>query len=365
MGDAGFNAIWTASGVDATTYKTNAKLARLKTTTAFPATSTGTSSLYTYGGRSFSIWDANGDLVWDSGSQFEEFFAANYATVFNSDADNTLSASAMVTGLAGRMDGRSDDKGPEPEGIDIGRIGGQTLAFIVLERQGGIMVYDVSNPSAPSFVTYVNPAYAGNTGPGSTDISPEVVHFIPANESPNGEPALIVANELSGTTTMYKVQVASPVAVSSATPAESTVSALPSKTLATTTSFEAGATITGSLAGFDPFESVHIVIASTPQILTTVAANAIGVADFSVTLPSSLEPGTHTLAAFAPVSGLGGRMSVTVGATGGPTQVEAVNDQIPSSLPETGPRLVDVTSTVAFALLVVGGLIRRSRRRTI
>ena len=38
----------------------------------------------------------------------------------------------------------------------IGTIGKRTYAFIGLERMGGIMVYDVTNPIAPVFVDYVN-----------------------------------------------------------------------------------------------------------------------------------------------------------------------------------------------------------------
>ncbi|MEM9173085.1 MAG: hypothetical protein AAGA84_10310 [Pseudomonadota bacterium] len=72
------------------------------------------------------------------------------------------------------FDSRSDDKGPEPEGITWGKVRGKRLAFIGLERVGGIMVYDITNPTAPTFATYVNnrnfsedaeSAAAGDLGP--------------------------------------------------------------------------------------------------------------------------------------------------------------------------------------------------------
>jgi LPXTG-motif cell wall-anchored protein len=118
----------------------------------------------------------------------------------------------MVESMADGADARSDDKGTEPEAVAVGRIGDRQYAFIGLERQGGIMVYDVTDPSAPAFEDYVNLALSelasgGDfTGPGTTDVSPEGVVFVSASSSPNGEPLVIVANELSGTTTVYAVR---------------------------------------------------------------------------------------------------------------------------------------------------------------
>jgi len=148
--------------------------------------------LYAYGARSFSIWDDAGNLVWDSGDQFEQYIAANHPDFFNCD-----------DGLAAEKDERSDDKGPEPEAIVAGKIGANTYAFIGLERQGGIMVYDVSNPTNPVFETFVN-NYNASTGT-MVDIAPEGLIFIPAANSHNGNNMLIVSNEVSGTTTIYEV----------------------------------------------------------------------------------------------------------------------------------------------------------------
>jgi 2',3'-cyclic-nucleotide 2'-phosphodiesterase/3'-nucleotidase/5'-nucleotidase len=122
-------------------------LGRLKITTTLGDTDGDGDfdKLYSYGARSFSIWDEKGELVWDSGDQFEQILAEQLSDDFNSTNDANQS-----------MDNRSDDKGPEPEGITVGTIGDRTFAFIGLERVGGIMVYDVTAPASPTFVTYVN-----------------------------------------------------------------------------------------------------------------------------------------------------------------------------------------------------------------
>lgn len=196
----------------------NAQLGRLNSTTAMPTTDP-IDQLYMWGARSFTIWNTAGEVVWDSGSQFEEYIAENYADYFNTqadiefdpDGDGATTAAEMVASMAEEVDGRSDDKGSEPEAVAVGRIGSRYYAFVGLERQGGIMVYDVTSPTAPVFEDYVNVALdehaAGGafTAPGTTDVSPEGVAFVSATDSPTGKPLVLVANELSGTTTVYEV----------------------------------------------------------------------------------------------------------------------------------------------------------------
>lgn len=145
--------------------------------------------LYSFGARSFSIWSSDVQRVYDSGDQFEQR-TQNLGNVnFNASNDNNT------------LDGRSASKGPEPEGVTVASFASKTFAFIGLERVGGIMVYDVSKPSAPSFVSYVNErnGMAGDRGP-------EGLHFIAAAKSPNGKPLLVVGNETSGTTAIYEVK---------------------------------------------------------------------------------------------------------------------------------------------------------------
>lgn len=155
--------------------------------------------VYAYGSRSFSIWDAQtGEQVFDSANAFELITAMRYGTDFNNNHE--------VNG----GDSRSDDKGPEPEAITIGKINGHTYAFIGLERMGGIMVFDVSNPFAPEYIQYVNDRDFSITPGAMTDagdLGPEGFRFVNAEDSPNGKPLLIIGNEVSGTTSIYQINI--------------------------------------------------------------------------------------------------------------------------------------------------------------
>ena len=164
-------------------------------------------ALYSYGARSFSIFNADtGSIVYDSGSEFETITAQRLGDDFNATNDENGG------------DDRSDDKGPEPEAIEVATIEGTTYAFIGLERVGGIMVYDISNPEAAEFVQYINTRDFGvdiealvDAGDFSAagDLGPESILFISAEDSPSGEPLLVVGNEVSGTTAIFNVEVIS------------------------------------------------------------------------------------------------------------------------------------------------------------
>lgn len=153
-------------------------------------------ALYALGARSFSIWDAAGNLVWDSGDQFEQIIAALYPADFNSTNNEN-----------GSFDNRSDNKGPEPEGVAIATLNGRVYAFIGFERIGGVIVYDITDPTAPEYTTYINNRdFSGDAEAGTAgDLGPEGVLIIPADQSPTGETLLVVANEISGTTSIYRV----------------------------------------------------------------------------------------------------------------------------------------------------------------
>ena len=147
--------------------------------------------LFAIGARSFSIFDADGNLVFDSGNDFEQITAALVPDQFNSN------------GTADSFDSRSDDGGPEPEGVTVGQVGDSTYAFIGLERVGGVMVYDITEPEDAFFVTYVD-----NANPFDTDapfLGPEGLQFISADDSPNGNALLAVGNEVSGSTAIYEI----------------------------------------------------------------------------------------------------------------------------------------------------------------
>jgi LPXTG-motif cell wall-anchored protein len=367
-GDASLSTNW-STGTVSSLLNTNAKLARMNTTNAFP-TKAAFDAIYTYGGRSFSIWNSSGELVWDSGSQLEEIIARDYPLAFNSDSsDAAASALLMVQGQAARIDGRSDDKGPEPEALAVGTIGAQTFAFVGLERMGGIMVYDVSNPTAPSFVRYKNAALEGlalnpanNSTPGSYDVSPEGMVFVPAAASPNAKPMLIVANELSGTTTMYEVRVANPISAPTDAPAAATLTALAEKSItSTTTGLTAGGSITATYSGFVPFETVQLVVASTPTVIATGTANSTGSVTITGTLPAGLTNGAHTLSLFAPVSGIGFNSAITVGSTEAPATPTTIVTV--TNLPATGSdsnQMPFALGIVALGLALIGFKRRRA-----
>lgn len=142
--------------------------------------------LYAYGARSFTIRDANGNVVFDSGDMIEKITAELTPELFNAN-----------DGDPDEFDTRSDAKGPEPESVVIGEVNGDTFAFVGLERAGGgVMVFDISNPHDVEFRQYIRT---------DGDIAPEGLKFISAEDSPTGVPMLVVANEVSGTTSLYEI----------------------------------------------------------------------------------------------------------------------------------------------------------------
>ncbi|WP_407320423.1 choice-of-anchor I family protein [Isoptericola halotolerans] len=163
--------------------------------------------VFAFGGRSFSIWTTDGEQVFDSGDDFERITAEVAPENFNSDHGESS------------FESRSDAKGPEPENMAIGEVDGRTYAFVGLERVGGIMVYDVTDPARAELVQYVNNrdfsvsaedaiddgADAAVTVAAAGDLGPEGLAFIAAEDSPTGEPALAVGNEVSGSTTLYAI----------------------------------------------------------------------------------------------------------------------------------------------------------------
>ncbi len=158
---------------NAASLKTNAKLGRLNVTTTLGDTDSDGDydELYSYGARSFSIWNGlTGELVFDS--------------------KNEVDTKAFELGKY--PDGRSDDKGCEPEGIAIGRTGNNNLLFVGLERANAVMIYDITNPVKPTYLQWLN-----------TGVGPEGVLFISADKSPNGKSILIVSSETDGFVKIY------------------------------------------------------------------------------------------------------------------------------------------------------------------
>ena len=92
-------------------------------------------------------------------------------------------------------------QGPEPEAITTGVIDGKTYAFVGLERNSGIVVYDVSSPAQSRLVQYVAHRHFLEDGEADAaqgaDLGPEYVVFVPAEDSPIANtPLLISTNEV-------------------------------------------------------------------------------------------------------------------------------------------------------------------------
>lgn len=165
--------------------------------------------IITYGGRSMTIFSAPSfgrfRAVRDTDSDLESYTASRFANVFNSNNDDNDS-----------FESRSDAKGAEPEALTLAEIDGKTYAFLGLERQSAIMVYDVTDPRRPAFQAYAsNRFYVDDNGailalPGALaatgDLGPEGIEFISAANSPiAGVPMIAVANEVSGTVTLWRI----------------------------------------------------------------------------------------------------------------------------------------------------------------
>ncbi|XQY90192.1 choice-of-anchor I family protein [Metabacillus sp. HB246100] len=180
------------------------QLGRLLTTSSAPQNMNNKyEAIYSFGARSFSIWDAHTlNQVYDSGSDFENITSTVYGKdFFNSNNDENA------------FDSRSDDKGPEPESVIVGKVQGQNYAFIGLERVGGIMMYDISNPEAPKFTKYFSSRIfttEKDVTLESRDSAPEGLTFIPAEFSPTGQNLLLAAHEITGTIAAYQVGIEVP-----------------------------------------------------------------------------------------------------------------------------------------------------------
>jgi hypothetical protein len=150
-------------------------------------------ALYAYGARSFTIWDTNGLVVFDSGDDFERITASIHGNLFNNNNDEN------------EGDSRSANKGPEPEALTVGQVGDKTYAFIGMERLGGIFVYDVTNPYDAKFVDYVINRDLTEGGDLIGDSAPEGMSFVEATDSPTGNALVIIGNEVSGTVSVWQI----------------------------------------------------------------------------------------------------------------------------------------------------------------
>jgi len=150
-------------------------------------------SLYAYGARSFTIWDSNGLVVFDSGDQIARVTASVHGNAFNNNEDEN------------KGDTRSDDKGAEPEALTLGEVGDRLFAFVGLERMGAIMVFDITNPYDVKFQDYFYNRGLEPSADITGDLAPEGMTFVPAAQSATNEALLIVGNEISGSIAVWEI----------------------------------------------------------------------------------------------------------------------------------------------------------------
>lgn len=156
-------------------------------------------NLYAFGGRSFTIWNQDGKVVFDSGNQLEIITANKFGTDFNNNSAT--------------MEPQYDSpwKGPEPEPLVLGviEVGGEprNYAFLGSEKMGGIWIYDITEPANAEFVTYFNNRNTkiNPRDDVDADLATEGMEFMSADESPTGTPILMLGNETSGTDSIYEI----------------------------------------------------------------------------------------------------------------------------------------------------------------
>lgn len=305
--------------------------------------------LHAFGGRSLSIWTTDGEQVFDSGDELERVTAAAVPEYFNSNHSES------------NLEGRSEDKGPEPENLAIGEVDGRTYAFLGLERVGGVVVHDITDPADVSFVTYLNNRDFSvsmedvvATEPGADavqaalsqagDLGPEGVTFIPAADSGNGLPLIAVGNEVSGTTTLFAVGEA--VAVTPAAPEFTDVAGTGEDTL----------TIP-AVEGVEYLVDGRPVAAGTYPGLGTVVVTAQALPGFVLTDGVDAEWSFTFAAAGTPVPSGDDAPEPTqppaAGADDEDLRDGAAADDAGGSLPSTGAP-VGVAAAAALALLAAG-----------
>jgi hypothetical protein len=154
--------------------------------TELPGVTGGTpadATAYAFGGRGFTIRTSDGTIVFDSGDFIERLLAEKYLELLD--------------------DGRSDNKGPEPEDVKIARVDHRLIMFLGLERanrssEGTILAFDLTdfmpglNGIAPQFLGLIR----------STSLrSPEGLAVF----SEGGRTFLAVADEESRKTVLFEV----------------------------------------------------------------------------------------------------------------------------------------------------------------
>ncbi len=277
--------------------------------------------LHVMSGRSFSIWNATtGTLVFDSKDLIEQIIANHptFSSMFN--VSNSIGTPSLKN--------RSDDKGPEVEGITVKQWNGHTYVFAALERIGGVMVFNVDNPQNPVYVGYANNRSAAN--PNGPDLGAEGIVVIDAVDSPNGQALVLLANEVSSTLSIYQLN---------------------------TCAVASGATIASSSTTICAGQAASLTINALPNCNYQWLLNGTPLAGQTTASISATTPGVYKVAV----------QNNTLGCTDTSSQISLIVNPIPSSVVQiAGPtsicpgQSVTLTAPTANAYLWSNGATSQS-----
>lgn len=153
-------------------------------------------SMFTFGTRSWSVWDDSLNLVWDSGDDLAEWLAQAFPNQFNSLANSNQSYKQA-----------SPHFGPEAHLVTYGEVDGTPYAFVGLKQMGAVAIYDLSNIQSPQQVSLLldRDFSLAASDPQSGDQGITDLSFVPANLSPNGLELLIASHGVSGSLSVYEL----------------------------------------------------------------------------------------------------------------------------------------------------------------
>jgi hypothetical protein len=117
-----------------------------------------------------------------------------------------------------------------------------------------------------------------------------------------------------------------------------------------------GGAVTVTIGGFAPNELVQLIVASTPQVIGFATANAQGVVTLSGNLPEGLASGEHTLAVYAPVSGIGFSQPITVATSNTTTTIAPTTTVAATTTSTTSTTTTVVASCATGAECAVGDI---------
>ena len=149
-----------------------------------------------------------------------------------------------------------------------------------------------------------------------------------------------------------------------APPTTAQIAALPLRDMVDPDALFPGATVTVTVDGFTPGENVMVVVASTPQLLTTVTANNDGEITTEAHIPADLDDEVHTFAVWAPETGRGFRQLFGPNNTADSDQTDPNSTELPATgYPSLRPFTVALILCFIGVMLMQGLTLNRRRSR--